>query len=501
MSTVVALGHFCEVHGPRLVFYTIRNINEPQFVSQCPDLKFCSGCKAPLLEGYISTVQTVQSTAPDPPSPSRAVSRDGDRHSQHHHHHTHRVDDDDDNDEDDSPIVTNSHSAPGGFSSSKGLRPSSSSQHLTSIANTTASGGYVSRGTSTNNCSVIDCDTNTNTISTRDRERSGGGVGTSSSTGHRDHHRDREGAPPSSTSRTATTATEPSAGTKYYCSHSNYDHSHLSHLQTCISRTLSCELSPSNSVAFTSSDIWVIGTAFSLKDSQARGFHRRYCLIFTFLPEVPQCCRDPDAALDQDTEYGGSGGTSKRGGGSGAPGSGRGGSTKGHHHQQSKASKKVHKGGGRTVPPIPANQLTHHQHRQGQGCSTRDDFYSDGDCKGYTGYYGGGYPSLVPYYDYITEEFYNIAKNLQSECDKVYFKEQSISPQRALRLSTFLDGSIPGSSLSAGASSSLGGHGRSKIFTRSHSTGARSLPLLTANPHVFLDLHEKFAKILHHVDL
>lgn len=491
MSTVVALGHFCEVHGPRLVFYTIRNINEPQFVSQCPDLKFCSGCKAPLLEGYISTVQTVQSTAPDPPSPSRAVSRDGDRHSQHHHHshHQHQVDDDDDHDgDDDSPIVTNSHSAPGGFSSSRSLKPSSSSQHLTSIASTTASGGYVSRGTSTNNCTGIDCDTNT--ISSRDRERSGGGT----STGHRDHHQHREGAPPSSTGSRPATATEPSAGTKYYCSHSNYDHSHLSHLQTCISRTLSCELSPSNSVAFTSSDIWVIGTAFSLKDSQARGFHRRYCLIFTFLPEVPQCCRDPDAALDQETEYGG-GGTSKRGGG--APSSSRGGSTKGHHHQQSsKASKKGYKGAGSRVPPIPASQLTHRQ-----GCSSRDDFYSDGDCKGYTGYYGGGYPSLVPYYDYITEEFYNIAKNLQSECDKVYFKEQSISPQRALRLSTFLDGSIPGSSLSAGASSSLGGHGRSKIFTRSHSTGARSLPLLTANPHVFLDLHEKFAKILHHVDL
>src|SRR5947209_3440374 len=112
MSTVVALGHFCEVHGPRLVFYTIRNINEPQFVSQCPDLKFCSGCKAPLLEGYISTVQTVHSTAPDPPSPSRHQQRDGD----------HRHDD-----QEGSPLVTNSHSAPGGFSSSKGLRASSSS--------------------------------------------------------------------------------------------------------------------------------------------------------------------------------------------------------------------------------------------------------------------------------------------------------------------------------------------------------------------------------------
>ncbi|CAL8143845.1 unnamed protein product [Orchesella dallaii] len=400
MSTVVALGHFCEVHGPRLVFYTIRNINEPQFVSQCPDLKFCSGCKAPLLEGYISTVQTVQSTAPDPPPPPKQRPSDGDH-------------------EDGSPVVINSHSAPSGFSGSKGLRASTSSQQLSSIASTSASGGFVSRGTSTNNCVGV----------------------TSSST------------------------TAPSAGTKYYCSHSNYDHSHLSHLQTCISRTLSCELSPSNSVAFTSSDIWVIGTAFSLKDSQARGFHRRYCLIFTFLPEVPQCCRDPDT-VDQESEYGNGG--------------------KGN----SKSSKK---GKGRMPPP-------HHQHRQ--GCSSRDDYYSDGDLKGYTSYYGG-YPSLVPYYDYITEEFYNIARNLQSECDKVYFKEQSISPSRALRLSTFLDGSVPGSSLSAGASSSLGGHGKSssKVFTRSHSTGARSLPLLTANPHVFLDLHEKFAKILHHVDL
>ena len=147
------------------------------------------------------------------------------------------------------------------------------------------------------------------------------------------------------------------------------------------------------------------------------------------------------------------------------------------------------------MPPPP------HQHHHRQGCSSRDDYYSDGDCKNYPGYYGG-YPSLVPYYDYITEEFYSIAKNLQSECDKVYFKEQSISPQRAIRLNEFLSGSVPGSSLSAGASSSLGGHGRAgSRFTRSHSTGARSLPLLTANPHVFLDLHEKFAKILHHVDL
>ena len=33
------------------------------------------------------------------------------------------------------------------------------------------------------------------------------------------------------------------------------------------------------------------------------------------------------------------------------------------------------------------------------------------------------YPSLVPYYEYITEEFYNVAKSLQSECEKVYFKD------------------------------------------------------------------------------
>lgn len=460
MSTVVALGHFCEVHGPRLVFYTIRNINEPQFVSQCPDLKFCSGCKAPLLEGYISTVQTVQSTAPDPPSPSR-FPRDGD-----HHHHQ--------DDQEDSPLVSNSHSAPGGFSSSHRLRVSSSSQHLSSIANTTASGGFVSRGTSTNNCTGVDCDTRgRDTSCERGRSSSGGGGGGAASTSR--------------------SATEPSAGTKYYCSHSNYDHSHLSHLQTCISRTLSCELSPSNSVAFTSSDIWVIGTAFSLKDSQARGFHRRYCLIFTFLPEVPQCCRDPDVVVDQqqqqDSQYGAAGGSSKHA----ASSSSRSASTKVNPKSLKKGSK------GR-MTPNPAQHPQQLQHRQ--GCSSgRDDYYSDGDCKGYTSYYGGGYPSLVPYYDYITEEFYNIAKNLQGECDKVYFKEQSISPQRALRLSAFLDGSVPGSSLSAGASSSLGGHGRSKVFTRSHSTGARSLPLLTANPHVFLDLHEKFAKILHHVDL
>lgn len=330
-------------------------------------------------------------------------------------------------------------------------------------------GGYVSRGTSTNNCTGVS-------------GAEGGGGGSSSAAAAT-----AAAAGPSSSS------TAPSAGTKYYCSHSNYDHSHLSHLQTCISRTLSCELSPSNSVAFTSSDIWVIGTAFSLKDSQARGFHRRYCLIFTFLPEVPQCCRDPDT-LDQETDCADRE-SRERGGGS---------SRHGHshppHHSSSKggsSSKSSKKGKGRMPPQPPHHPHPHHR----QGCSNRDDYYSDGDCKGYGSYYGG-YPSLVPFYDYITEEFYNIAKNLQSECDKVYFKEQSISPQRALRLSTFLDGSVPGSSLAAGGSSSLGGHGKSsKVFTRSHSTGARSLPLLTANPHVFLDLHEKFAKILHHVDL
>lgn len=135
--------------------------------------------------------------------------------------------------------------------------------------------------------------------------------------------------------------------------------------------------------------------------------------------------------------------------------------------------------------------------------SLRDEYYSDGDHKGagyFTTSYGpSGYPSLVPHYDYITEEFFNVAKHLQNLCDKVFFKEESISPQRALRLSAVLDSGIEG------GSSSLAGYGRPSAgprgFTRSHSSGARSLPLLTENPHVFLDLHEKFAKILHHVDL
>jgi len=358
MSTVVALGHFCEVHGPRLVFYTIRNINEPQFVSQCPDFKFCSGCKAPVLEGYISTVQTVHSTpTPSPLSPTAASSSAGTVHR----------------------------------SSLLAVTPSSESFSQPN-------------GASNSNC----------------------------------HPHEEIG-------RTCST-------TKFYCSHSNYDHSHLSHLQTCIARTLTCEQGPSNSVAFTSSDIWVIGTSFSLKDSQARGFHRKYCLIFTFLPETPT-----KASLEREPS-----------------------------HKASQTDPDLHR----------RDQSGHHNRDKKRNqsstavSSTDRGLYSDGDKKDFDNVY----PSLVPYYDFITEEFYNVAKSLQGECEKVYFKEQAVSPQRAHRLTVFHDGEGPGSS------ASVGGY-RSKVFTRSQSTGARSLPLLSGNPHVFLDLHEKFAKTLHHVDL
>jgi len=215
MSTVVALGHFCEVHGPRLVFYTIRNINEPQFVSQCPDLKFCSGCKAPLLEGYISTVQTVHTTPTQTPSPSS----------------------------------------------------SSSSNSATR---------------DTGPCGLAPKHQTTTSLHRFKSSRNG--------TAHLDDHHFKRSSTSSPSISAPSTCTTPGGTTKYYCSHSNYDHSHLSHLHTCVARTLSCEISPSNSVAFTSSEIWAIGTAFSLKDSQARGFHRKYCLIFTFLPETHEQC-------------------------------------------------------------------------------------------------------------------------------------------------------------------------------------------------------------------
>ena len=158
----VFVFHVFQVHGPRLVFYTIRNANEPQFVSQCPaaELQFCAGCKAPILEGYISTVKIQPTDVQSPGSPQPSTSS----------------------------------------SSSGGNQPFS----------------------------------RYNTASS--------------------HHSSR------------------STPTQYYCSHSNYDHSHLSHLHTCIARSLSCELTPSNSVAFTSSNVWAIGTAFTLKDAQARGF-------------------------------------------------------------------------------------------------------------------------------------------------------------------------------------------------------------------------------------
>jgi hypothetical protein len=218
-------------------------------------------------------------------------------------------------------------------------------------------------------------------------------------------------------------------------------------------------------VTLQSTDIWVIGSSFSLKDSLARGFSRKYCLVFTFLPQVPSCCQpetdSPPVRKDKQKN----------------------GDTQQHQHF-------------RTCPKYKGDRKgPNRSHAQ----SLRDEYYSDGDHKGYftTSYGPSGYPSLVPQYDYITEEFYNVAKNLQTECDKVFFKEESISPQRALRLSAVLDSG-------EGASASLGAYGRScgpKGFSRSHSSGARSLPLLTENPHIFLDLHEKFAKVLHHVDL
>ncbi|CAG7734845.1 unnamed protein product [Allacma fusca] len=385
MSTVVALGHFCEVHGPRLVFYTIRNNNEPQFVSQCPDLKFCSGCKAPLLEGYISTVQTVHSTPTQTPS--------------------------------ESPLEVSG--GPGGPANH--LSSSSSGQSV----RTAPFQSSASRRRTSSNVVIDD------------------GIGSTSPA-------------------TATSTTNPAGATKYYCSHSNYDHSHLSHLHTCIARTLSCELSPSNSVAFTSSEIWVIGTAFSLKDSQARGFHRRYCLIFTFLPDSNVICTGIGHATAHSAET---------------------------------------RSGAKSVPPPPPPKGSGGKSRNPvPGRSGREDYYSDGDFKSSGSNY---YPSLVPYYEYITEEFYNVAKSLQSECEKVYFKEQSVSPQRAIRLSTLLDGSLSTGGPSSSATVPGATRGGAKVFTRNHSTGAgaRSLPLLTSNPHVFLDLHEKFARILHHVDL
>jgi len=416
MSTVVALGHFCEVHGPRLVFYTIRNVHEPQFVSQCPDLKFCSGCKAPLLEGYISTVQTVHENSTVQSAPLSPFSNGGRSSASAS-----------------APLVGAAAKNSLGSSSStsllnsKGLKVSTSSQTL-------------SRGIN----EPIPSQNNLEQAS----------AGSSSKEDHRQ-------AGPSSSARTPSTTTT----TRYYCSHSNYDHSHLSHLHTCIGRTLSCEVSPSNSVAFTSADIWVIGTSFSLKDSQARGFARKYCLLFTFLPEVPTCCQSESPPV-----------------------------VKNKDKNKSQHLRTCPKYKGEKKPPSRS-------HAQ----NLRNEYYSDGDHKGYhTSSYGpSGYPSLVPYYDYITEEFYNLGKHLQSECDKVYYKEQSISPQRAIRLNALLDssGEVKGG---PGGSSSLGGHGRSsgpKGFTRSHSSGARSLPLLTENPHIFLDLHEKFSKILHHVDL
>jgi hypothetical protein len=446
MSTVVALGHFCEVHGPRLVFYTIRNVHEPQFVSQCPDLKFCSGCKAPLLEGYISTVQTVHANSTSSPlaksgSAPTTTHQSGSGSSSKGHHHP----------------TTNGHCST--------TVVASSSNNNKGLLKVSASSQTLSRGIYapipsqlTNGVGSGDSGESSNS----DIIRVGTSRGTAPSSRPNNHH-------PATTTTTSTT-------TKYYCSHSNYDHSHLSHLHTCIARTLSCEVTPSNSVAFTSTDIWVIGTSFSLKDSQARGFHRKYCLVFTFLPEVPNCCQPEDSPPQVVQQK-------KKGNKSGKDESG-------HHHHLKTCPK--YKGDRR--PPSRS-------HAQ----SVRDEYYSDGDHKAYfsSSYGSQGYPSLVPYYDYITEEFYNVAKHLQGECDKVYYKEQSISPQRALRLSAVFDTS-EGSAAGAGGSSSLGGYGRSggpKVFTRSHSSGARSLPLLSENPHIFLDLHEKFAKILHHVDL
>ena len=452
MSTVVALGHFCEVHGPRLVFYTIRNINEPQFVSQCPDLKFCSGCKAPLLEGYISTVQTVHSTPTQTPSAESPSDICG---------------------------IDQLH-PPGPSNNIIGARLSSATigggSHIYSNISASSSGqSFRTTGGSFGGPSSsvsIAAGNHTSAHSSSSRRRTSSNVVID----------DGGGSRPSPA--TNTTTTNPNGATKYYCSHSNYDHSHLSHLHTCIARTLSCELSPSNSVAFTSSDIWVIGTAFSLKDSQARGFHRRYCLIFTFLPEssIP-CIGHVTGALPEDT---------KAGGGKGA---------QGHRtipNKSSNNSRARSHSSSRAAATARDHQLHPHHHPH--------DYYSDGDYKGGAG--SNYYPSLVPYYEYITEEFYNVAKSLQSECEIVYFKEQSVSPQRAIRLSTLLDGTGGGggggsSATVPGASGRGGAGGGAKVFTRNHSSaaGARSLPLLTSNPHIFLDLHEKFAKILHHVDL
>lgn len=368
MSTVVALGHFCEVHGPRLVFYTIRNANEPQFISQCPssDFKFCSGCKAPILEGYISTVQTV------------------------------------------SPSTVQQQSSP---SSSSPSSPSSSNSSTAALTSST-----------------------------------------------RHHHHQQH---PHSHSQQHQPTT-----TQYYCSHSNYDHSHLNHLHTCISRTLSCELSPSNSVAFTSSGIWAIGTAFSLKDSQARGFHRKYCLVFTFLPATHELSLR--RSIDHSHSHSHSTNTSTTSKGKIDPGLGpSSGKSKAHHHQ--------------------------HHTLQYPGTSRQQQSTSAAA----SGVSTTAHPSLVPYYDYITEEFFLIAKSIQIECEKVFFKEQNTSPQRASRLNSLLLEQGQGQSSGGGTSSGCA------VFTRSHITGAgaRSLPLLTANPHVFLDMHEKFAKVLHHVDL
>jgi len=144
--------------------------------------------------------------------------------------------------------------------------------------------------------------------------------------------------------------------------------------------------------------------------------------------------------------------------------------------------------------PIPTStqqqQVLKDKKRPSPSSGKEDALYSDGDTKSTA----NPYPSLVPYYDYITEEFYNISKGLLHECEKVYYKEQSVSPQRALRLTSLLDGEGPGTA-------PTGGCGAGKGLTRSNAAGARSLPLLSSNPHIFLDLHEKFARVLHHVDL
>src|SRR5690348_7121196 len=54
-SAIIALGNYCPCHGPRLVFYTIRSHDNPQFnCNPCP----ISYCHSNNLRAYTSTIQT-----------------------------------------------------------------------------------------------------------------------------------------------------------------------------------------------------------------------------------------------------------------------------------------------------------------------------------------------------------------------------------------------------------------------------------------------------------